>query len=812
MVLDGHIYRRVGQKPVHWSPSTGTALAEAELEYPDGHVSPSVYVSAPLLEAGPGASPDQTRALAGASLALWTTTPWTLPANRAVAVSVGMEYCVVEERAGARRRLVVATALREAVLARLGGGEDCDVGATWSTLCTLPGTALLGSRYEGPLTGDDGPRPVLDGSSFVTADSGTGLVHLAPGHGHEDFALAAAAGVAAVSPVDDAGRFTREAGHGLEGLEVLGEGGEAVAAAVAAAGRLLAREPYAHRYPYDWRSKRPVIVRTTRQWFASVSGLRGAALAALDDVRFVPGAGRRRIEAMVGGRSDWCISRQRAWGVPIPAFFYRESGEALMNEATLDHVTRIVEERGADAWWELPIEDLLPPQYRAEAVQLVKGSDTMDVWFDSGTSWASVLSEGGSAKDGTPPSPRFPADLYLEGSDQHRGWFQSSLLTAVAARGTAPYRRVLTHGFLLDEAGFKQSKSVGNTLDPRAVMLGGKDAKKEPAYGADVLRLWVASVDYTADASVSEVYRKIRLTLRFMLGNLSGFDPGQAAVPHAQLGLTDRYMLWRVAALIDECHAAYDEHQFFRVYQAIQRFCVTDLSNFYLDASKDRLYILGAASPDRRGAQTVLAATLRAMLALVAPLAPHLAEDAWAALPWPAPAESVFGGGAAAADPAWRDLPAADLGLMRALLAIRGEVNALQERARSAGLIGSSLEAAVDVHVSDAGLRARLAELQAAGDAQDTIQHACIVSQAALLDAAPGAGEGAVCTAAAVAIPGEEGAELRVRMRRAAGARCVRCWNYSEAVGADAEHPHLCHRCVPVVRALGQPAPTQAMA
>ena len=801
-----------------------TALAEAELEYPDGHVSTSCFVGLPLTRLGEAAAAHAAE-LQGAELLVWTTTPWTLPANRAAAVHPDLEYVVLESAAGAR--YVCAAALAVEVAAKL----PALAGAR--TLRVLPGSALVGAAYAAPLAqgagvgeADAGRRPVLPAPELVTADTGTGIVHMAPGHGHEDFALAAAAGIAPFSPVDGEGRYEREAGAELAGLAVQGEGQDRVLALLAGAGRLLHTEPYAHRYPYDWRSKRPIIIRCTRQWFASVGELREAALAALGGVRFVPEVGRNRIASMVQGRSDWCISRQRAWGVPIPAFFDRVSGEPVMDEATLAHVTDIVAREGSDAWWRRSVEDLLPPSHRALAPTLVKGADTMDVWFDSGTSWASVLAwdarkeeegtEGHSAdaspRPSLPPAQRFPADLYLEGSDQHRGWFQSSLLTALAATGRAPYRAVLTHGFLLDERGAKMSKSLGNVVDPRVVMLGGRDRKREPAYGADVLRLWVASVDYTADApvgptivaQVADVYRKLRVTLRFLLGNLADFDPARDSVPFEALAATDRHLLRRLAALVDDCARAYDAFQFARVYQALQRFCVTDLSSFYLDASKDRLYVLAAESDARRAAQTTLAAALRALLPVLAPLAPHLAEDAHLAAPWAgAGPASVFQGGWPAVPDEWRR-PASqsEAAAVRALLSIRAEVNGLLERARVAKLLGASLEAAVDVYVSDPALRGALRALQAADNGQDTIQNACIVSQATVVEREEELSHGEARFVASAELP-EDGGRLVVRLRRADGQKCARCWNYSEAVGADAAHSHLCHRCLPVIKSLG---------
>ncbi len=631
----------------------------------------------------------------------------------------------------------------------------------------------------------------------------------------EDYAVGQRFGLPLLSPVDDAGRFTAEAGAAFEGLPVQGEGNAAVLAALRAAGVLLLEEDYAHKYPYDWRTKKPTIFRATDQWFASVEGFRGAALEAIEGVTWTPASGRNRITAMTEGRADWCISRQRAWGVPLPVFYRLDDGVPLVTAETLEHVAAIVEAQGAGAWWELPLEELLPPALRHLAPELKRGDDTMDVWFDSGSSWAGVL----AAKDGAAHAGlNYPADLYLEGSDQHRGWFQSSLLTSVAARGGAPYKAVLTHGFVLDERGAKMSKSVGNVVDPRQVILGGKDLKAEPAYGADVLRLWVASVDYTADvmiggriiAQAADAYRKLRFTLRFLLGNLAGFDPAVHALPLAELSATDRFVLARAAALVDECTAAFEAYAFCRAYQALTRFVVVDLSNFYLDVAKDRLYVLAGDARERRAAQTTLNLLLRALLPLVAPLAPHMAEDAWLNLPYAAPTLSVFEAGWAAADPAWRAQPAEEALGVRAVLAVRAAANQLLEKARSSKALGAGLEAAVRVHVSDASVRAALEALQASANGQDALRYALIVSEAELVGSAAEAA--AAPYAATAPLDLEDGAgprgELTVGVQRAGGCKCARCWSYSGAVGADAEHPALCERCSPVVRGLGFASPT----
>ncbi|HTL89127.1 MAG TPA: isoleucine--tRNA ligase, partial [Leptolyngbya sp.] len=442
MVLKGYIYR--GLKPVHWSPSSETALAEAELEYPEGHTSRSLYVAFELLNLSKDLQMPLDPFLGELGVAIWTTTPWTIPANLAVSVNPDLVYAVVEvgENAPGRfKYLIVAKDLVDRLSEVLGTSLEVKA--------TMMGRLLEHSTYRHPLF--DRTSEIVIGGDYVTTESGTGLVHTAPGHGQDDYLVGQRYGLPILSPVDNQGNFTEEAGQ-FKGLNVLGDGNLAVIEALNEARSLLKEEPYQHKYPYDWRTKKPTIFRATEQWFASVEGFRDAALSAIAKVNWIPAQGENRITPMVAERSDWCISRQRSWGVPIPVFYDEETGEPLLNEETIAYVQNIFAEKGSDAWWELAIEELLPEKYHGKKYR--KGSDTMDVWFDSGSSWAAVLAQR--------PELRYPADLYLEGSDQHRGWFQSSLLTSVATQGQAPYKTVLTHGFTLDEQGRKQSKSLGN--------------------------------------------------------------------------------------------------------------------------------------------------------------------------------------------------------------------------------------------------------------------------------------------------------------------------------------------------------------
>eukprot|EP00168_Porphyra_purpurea_P015311 TRINITY_DN4666_c0_g1_i3.p1 TRINITY_DN4666_c0_g1~~TRINITY_DN4666_c0_g1_i3.p1 ORF type:complete len:549 (-),score=254.78 TRINITY_DN4666_c0_g1_i3:117-1763(-) len=529
---------------------------------------------------------------------------------------------------------------------------------------------------------------------------------------------------------------------------------------------------------------------------------------------------------MVEGRSDWCISRQRAWGVPIPVFYKVDEAagtrEAVLDAAILRHVQGLIGAHGSDVWWEREADELLPPVHRGAG--LVKGTDTMDVWFDSGSSWASVTGGTDAAVGGL---GAFPADVYLEGSDQHRGWFQSSLLTAVAARGAAPYKTVLTHGFVLDAAGIKMSKSIGNVVDPMRIVNGGTNLKAQPAYGADVLRLWVSSVDYSSDvligdgilSQVADVYRKLRNTLRYMVGNVADFDPAADGVPVDELPGLDRFMLHRLAELLTESTAAYDGYAFSRVYTAAQRFAVTDLSNFYLDIAKDRLYVAAPTSPRRRSCQTVLASLLDVYTRVLAPLLPHTTEDLWQNLPYtPAGSPpltpdaaaagltrpSVFEAGWPTPDPAWSSLPPADVGTWELVRAVRDDVNKVLEAARVAKTLGASLEARVVIVATCAEDAAALAALVPDGGAAngvDELRVALIVSDVVL-----GADAAALAACAHTNVGAEGGTadpRVLVGVDKAAGLKCDRCWHYATSVGGSAAHPLLCHRCVEAVTSMG---------
>lgn len=764
MALKGYIYR--GLKPVYWSPSSQTALAEAELEYPEGHTSPSIYVAFPVIRLS-----EESRSLLEEYqdrlyALIWTTTPWTIPANLGICANPGLSYSVVSDE---DRFFIIATELKEVLEQKLE--------KTLTILGSFPGKVLEHSVCRHPLF--DRESLVVLGN-HVTAESGTGLVHTAPGHGQDDFIVGNRYHLGVLSPVDDNGIFTKEAGD-FAGLAVLKDGNNAVIQALKDNNTLLKEEAYVHKYPYDWRTKKPVILRATKQWFASVEGFREQALRSIKAVRWFPASGENRITAMVQERSDWCISRQRAWGVPIPVFYDIETEEYLLNEETIGYIQSIFREHGSDAWWELSVGELLPDKYKKESSRYRKGTDTMDVWFDSGSSWAAVAKQR--------PELNYPADLYLEGSDQHRGWFQSSLLTSVAVNDQAPYRTVLTHGFVLDEKGQKMSKSLGNIIDPMLIINGGKDKKQEPAYGADVLRLWVSSVDYNSDVPIgktilsqmADVSRKIRNTARFLLSNLFDFDPSLHLVKYEDLEEIDRYFLHVIRSVAEEITNAYDSFQFYRFFQTMQNFCTVELSNFYLDVAKDRLYIRSANSPLRRSCQTVLHYCLELITKAIAPVLCHTAEDIWRYYPYEVKTKSVFQSG-------WFDFPASWQNKQlknrwEQLRHVRDEVNRVLETARHEKTIGASLEAKVMLQVKDEQLKELLSSMK------DELRYLFITSQVYIVETLP---------EVASRLDSEQ---LSIGVDRAEGEKCARCWNYSVQVGSFAAHPTICERCV---EALGE--------
>ena len=756
IIRNGHVVR--GFKPVHWCLDCRSSLAEAEVEYEE-RTSPAIDARFPVLDAADlarrfGVPEGQA---ANASVVIWTTTPWTLPANQAVCVHPELDYVLVEADAGGgREHLVVAAALLESLSKRAGLGHVRNVGHA-------SGGVLEGLRLQHPFY--ERVVPVILGE-HVTTESGTGAVHTAPGHGVEDYVVGRRYGLPVDNPVGPDGRFL-EGTPLFEGQQVF-KANEAVVEALAARGRLLRHEAYVHSYPHCWRHKTPVIFRATPQWFVSMDkeGLRSAALEEVRKVRWVPGWGEQRIASMVEGRPDWCISRQRAWGVPLALFVHRKTGEPHPRSAELlEQVALRVEQSGLEAWFDLDPADLLGD----EAADYDKTDDVMDVWLDSGVVHHCVP----ALRPGEIP---FPADVYLEGSDQHRGWFQSSLLAAVAGKGRAPYREVVTHGFVVDDKGRKMSKSLGNVIAPQKVV---------SSLGADVLRLWVAATDYSAEMNVSDEilkrtsdsYRRIRNTARFLLGNLHDFDPARDALPPEGLVAIDRWAVERARRLQAEVIEAYREYEYHLIYQKVHNFCVVDLGAYWLDILKDRLYTTPAAGRPRRSAQTAMYHVAEAMVRWLAPILSFTAEEIWKFLPGQRGA-SVFLG-------TWWSLPDVHPapGIdWEAVLALKADVSRELERLRVAGEIGAPLEAEVDVYLDEAQ-RARL------GGLGEELRFVLITSDARFFDAA-GRPDDAV-PAASVA---KEGAWIAVRPLD--HAKCGRCWHRRPDVGADARHPELCARCV----------------
>ncbi|PIU19672.1 MAG: isoleucine--tRNA ligase, partial [Elusimicrobia bacterium CG08_land_8_20_14_0_20_59_10] len=749
------------KKTIYWCVSCETALADAEVEYKD-KTSPSIYVRFPLETLPEGLPPS---AKGRTSIVIWTTTPWTLPSNMAAAVSKTEDYRLLEADG---QYLFAADKLADTFLAETG--LEAAKGAV------IPGEKLVGLKYTHCLCAHlpesrRFPRQVI-ATDFVDMSTGTGIVHIAPGHGEEDFHAGKKWGLEIFCPVKEDGRFNADAGI-FEGMKVF-ESNEKVVETLKADGMLLAHKKIAHSYPHCWRCKQPIIFRATEQWFLKVDkdGLREKLMKAADGVCWHPEAGHDRMIGMLKTRPDWCLSRQRYWGTPIIAVYCKKCGKLQEDNAFLKRMEERVMEEGSDFWFSEPVEDLLAPGVKCSCGSELfsKEKDIMDVWLDSGVSWYAVIKNGMLG-----PGEFFPADLYLEGSDQHRGWFQTSLIPSVALHGHPPYRAVLTHGMVLDESGHAMHKSMGNNVSPQEVV---------SRYGADILRLWVALCDYSEDVRISEkllsgpidTYRKIRNTMRYLLGNLSDFKPSVHRVPDEALVETDRYMRARLAVTAAAVEKHYENFQFRPAMRAIADFCILDLSAFYLDCLKDRLYTFSPDAPERRSAQTVLYDTLTAVLRMMAPVLSFTAEEGWRtarAEIAPELEESVFLTDYPRFPAGWADQ--ALLERWERVMSVREAVTAAIEEVRKTGVVGASLEARVVLRTSDPGMKTFL-DSAAALWPQVAIVSECAVE----LDAAA--------------------PELEVKVFAAEGSKCPRCWQRRRDIGSDPSFSDLCGRCASVLK------------
>ena len=752
LYLNGSVYK--GKKPVYWCASCKTALAEAEVEYAD-HETPSIYVKFPVLSDISAVFPS----LRGerASLVIWTTTPWTLPANLAIALHRDFIYSVLKVK---DEVLILAKEMQENCLSSFGYGD-------FSVLGEAAGAALEGIKCRHPWIERES---VVILAPFVTLEAGTGCVHIAPGHGQEDYEIGMKCGLDNYAPVDDDGKFTEDV-EDFAGQFVF-NANENINRKLKSIGALLALKKITHSYPHCWRCKNPIIFRSTEQYFISMekNDLRKRSLAAIDKVKWLPSWGHDRIYGMVENRPDWCISRQRLWGVPIAMFFCDSCHGAVMTEAILNHVVGLFEQYGADVWFEREPRDLMPAGTvcpHCHGSSFSKETNILDVWFDSGVSHAAVLERL--------PHLKSPADLYLEGSDQHRGWFHSSLLESMGTRGKAPYKSVLTHGFVVDGEGKKMSKSVGNVIDSHEII---------EKYGAEILRLWVAAEDYTEDIRISEeilkrlveAYRRIRNTCRFILGNLYDFDAATDMVSYEDMEEIDRFALHRIEEIVRRVKDAYERFQFHTVYYTLYNFCTVDLSALYLDVLKDRLYTSRATSRKRRSAQSAMYLLLHSMTRLLAPILSFTAEEVWGAMPDYAGKESSvhltqF------PDPSHGDHELAER--WKTMLNIKAEISRAIEMARQNKVIGHPLDASVDISPPE-NLRSLLE------DYREEMRMLLIVSQVNIV------GDGAI----AEPYDSSEIAGLKIGVKKASGQKCGRCWIYGVSVGSDPLHPAVCERCL----------------
>ena len=763
MAKKGYIYK--GMKPVYWCPHDQTALAEAEIEYADDPCT-TLFVKFPVRD--DKGKLGQYGDLSKMFFVIWTTTPWTIPGNMAICVNADFDYVLLQAPSG--EIYVLARDLAEGVCK--AAGIDY---AACAVLATLKGSEFELMTARHPLFDRDS---VLLCGEHVTLDAGTGCVHTAPGFGADDFNIckqydeAGLTHIGTPVPVNAKGVMTDEKYNG----QFYAKANEVIPDDLEAAGLLLARENITHSYPHCWRCKHPIIYRATEQWFCSVDAIKEAAIQSCDGIRWKPEWGKERMTSMIGERSDWCISRQRVWGVPIPIFYCDQCGADLVTDETIDHISALFREHGSNIWFEKTADELVPQGFKCPhcgGVHFSKESDIMDVWFDSGSTWAAVADQR--------PELGYPADVYLEGGDQYRGWFQSSMLTSIAANGVAPYKQIITHGWTVDGEGKAMHKSLGNAVAPEEVI---KD------YGADMLRLWVSSADYTQDMRISpdilkqlsQAYLKIRNTARYMLGNLCDYDPDRP-LPKEQVLPLDRFAIASFNDLVKTCREAYDRYEFHAVYRAVYNFCVTDMSNFYLDIIKDRLYCGDEAG--RRSAQTALYHILDGMTRLIAPILAFTSDEIWHAM--------RHGAGANAESVLLNDMPEHSDALALSedeaarwarLVSLRDAVNKALENARAAGVFKKAQDTELTLSVSEA---------DAAFLAGEDLATLCIVSGV---------------TVTTEAVEGERFDDClipcTIAVKLSDAPKCPRCWNHSHAIGAPGHHAELCDRCAAVLAAEGE--------
>ncbi|MBC2704485.1 isoleucine--tRNA ligase [Desulfobacula sp.] len=756
--LSGDMF--LGKKPIYWCSSCQTALAEAEIEYHD-HTSPSIFVKFPIKDDLSDILPDVAGDI---FVVIWTTTPWTIPANLGICLHPNFVYAAVKTKD--HGVLIVARDLADPVMKTLGIEN-------YSILKEFSSKELENKKCKHPIYDRDSLIILGD---HVTLEAGTGCVHTAPGHGADDHIVGNKYGLECYSPVEDNGVFSKDVEY--FGGEFIFKANKNINEKLSSLNLLLKNENLSHSYPHCWRCKKPVIYRATPQWFISMDklNLRQKTLDEINNVQWIPSWGRERIYSMIENRPDWCLSRQRSWGIPIPVFHCKECKKVYVTRESVDKIHELFTEHSSDIWFGKDAKFLMPEGAKCEkcgSIEFTKDHNILDVWFDSGVSHAAVLDE----RDGLVR----PADLYLEGSDQHRGWFHSSLLTGVGRTGKAPYKAVLTHGFVVDEKGHKMSKSVGNVVAPDSVI---------KQYGADVLRLWVASADYKGDVSISnniikqlsDAYRRIRNTCRFMLGNSSNFDVTKDLRSVKEMSELDRFILHRLHHVVKRSLISYDKYEFHTIYHTLHNFCVVDLSSFYLDIIKDRLYTFPAADPLRRDAQTVMFIILDAVVKIMAPILPFTADEIYQHMPKGSDQKnSIHLKSMVKLNDEWEDKDLAEK--WENIRSLRGEVTKALEEARTEKLIGHPLDAALEIKLPDTQLKAQVQNLN------ENLNDIFIVSSAVLVD-----------TIDDTAYQGKEIEGLSIKVSKAAGEKCERCWRFDTTIGNDADHPTACVRCAAALK------------